>query len=86
MAEIVYALCALTSVLCAVLLLRGYRSSQAKMLFWSSVCFGGLALNNVLLFVDLVLWPAGPDLGVLRSCVALGALMTLLFGCTWELK
>ena len=34
MATLVYALCALTSLACAVLLLRGYLSSRARLLLW----------------------------------------------------
>lgn len=83
MAEAVYLLCGVTSIACAVLLLRGYIESQSKLLFWSSLCFGGLALNNVLLFVDLVLVPAA-DLSIVRSILALAAMMTLLFGLVWE--
>jgi hypothetical protein len=33
MAELVYALCAATSILCALLLFRGYRASRTKLLF-----------------------------------------------------
>ena len=83
MAEAVYLLCALTSVMCAALLWRGYLASRTKLLFWSSLCFAGLAANNVLLFVDLVLVP-GIDLGLLRSTMALGAMLVLLFGLVWE--
>ena len=53
MAELVYGLCALTSAGCAALLFQGYRRSGTRLLFWSSLCFAGLALNNALLFVDL---------------------------------
>jgi hypothetical protein len=57
MAETVYALCAVTSILCAVLLLRGYRISRTRLLFWASLCFVCLAINNVLLFIDLIVVP-----------------------------
>jgi hypothetical protein len=83
MAEAVYALCAATSIVCAVLLLRGYRESRTKLLLWSGLCFAGLALNNVLSFVDLAMVPAR-DFGTLRSGVALAAMMVLLFGLIWE--
>ncbi|MBK7857890.1 MAG: hypothetical protein IPJ65_04540 [Archangiaceae bacterium] len=85
MAEGVYLLCALTSVTCAVLLLRGYSASKTRLLFWGSLCFIGLALNNVLLFIDLVMVPT-VDLSLLRSAVALVAMMTLLFGLIWDAK
>jgi hypothetical protein len=83
MAELVYLLCAVTSTACAALLLRGYRQSATKLLFWSSLCFAGLAVNNVLLFVDLVVVPE-VDLGLLRNGSALAAMMILLFGLVWE--
>ncbi|HEX6640181.1 MAG TPA: DUF5985 family protein, partial [Thermoanaerobaculia bacterium] len=56
-AIIVYVLCAATSGLCAVLLLRGYRKSRARLLFWSGLCFTGLALNNLLLVIDVRVVP-----------------------------
>lgn len=86
MAEIVYALCALTSTLCALLLYRGFRSSRTPLLLWSSLCFAGLALNNVLLFVDLVLLPTTTDLGIFRSLVALVAIAALLVGLVREAR
>jgi hypothetical protein len=83
MAGAVYILCALTSLACAVLLLRGYRQSGVRLLFWSGLCFIGLALNNGLLFLDKKVFP-DVDLFVLRSLPALGGLMLLLYGLIWE--
>ncbi|HEX3835556.1 MAG TPA: DUF5985 family protein [Steroidobacteraceae bacterium] len=83
MAESVYALCALTSILCAALLFRGYRANRTRLLFWSSLCFAGLALNNVLLFADLVLLP-NIDLFFWRSAAALLGMSILLYGLIWE--
>ena len=82
MAEAVYILCALTSGLCAVLLLRGYRTSRERLLLWSGLCFVGLTLNNILLFVDLAVVPT-VDLSVLRRSVAVVAMAMLLFGLVW---
>ena len=81
--ETVYALCAVTSIVCAVLLLRGYRATRTRLLFWSSVCFVGLALNNVLLFVDLIVLPS-IDLYVLRAAMALLGLSILVYGLVWD--
>ncbi len=53
----VYILCAVTRLACAVLLLRGYRQSGVRLLFWSSICFFGLALDNVVLYFDVVVVP-----------------------------
>jgi len=83
MAEAVYVLCALTSIICAVLLFRGFRQSGTRLLFWSAWSFVGLALNNLLLFVDLIIVPT-IDLGILRAATALIGLMVLVFGLIWE--
>lgn len=83
MAEFVYILCAMTSTLCAVLLMNGYRQTKTGLLFWSGLCFAGLAVNNVLLVVDLVIVPR-VDLGLVRSGAALAAMMVLLYGLVKE--
>ena len=85
MAEAVYLLCAGTSIVCALLLFRGYRASRTQLLFWSSLCFAGLAANNILLVLDLVVF-VEMNLTLWRSAVALVALMLLLFGLVWESK
>ncbi|HVO89352.1 MAG TPA: DUF5985 family protein [Casimicrobiaceae bacterium] len=84
-AETVYLLCAVASVACAWLLLRGYHYNRTRLLFWSSLCFGGLAVNNILTFLDLVV-VTQVDLSMLRSAVALLSLMVLLYGLIWESK
>ena len=84
MAETVYILCALTSIACAALLLRGYARSRTGLLLWSSLCFVGLALNNVLLFVDKVIFENGPDLTLFRSLTALAAVLILVYGLIWD--
>ncbi len=83
MAETVYVLCAGTSIVCAVLLLRGYRASRMRLLFWASLCFLGLALNNVVLFIDLILLP-DIDLFWWRTLPAVGGMSILLYGLIWE--
>lgn len=83
MASVVYALCALTSALCAVLLWRAYRGSRARLLLWSSLSFIGLACNNLLLFVDLVVVPT-MDLSLYRSLVSAVSIMVLLLGLIWD--
>jgi hypothetical protein len=82
-AEAVYVLCAVTSILCALLLLRGYRASKARLLFWASLCFVGLAINNVFLFIDLIVLP-DIDLFWWRTVPALGGMMVLLYGLASE--
>jgi len=85
MAEVVFLLCAATSVACAILLYRGYRTSHSRLLLWSSLCFVGLSFNNVLLFVDRVVVPAA-DLSMVRGVIGVVALMLLLFGLVQEFK
>ena len=83
MASVVYALCALTSAGCAALLVRGYLRQRTRLLLWSSICFVGLAINNALLFADLVLVTA-LDLSALRGVSGLAALLVLLYGLIWD--
>jgi uncharacterized membrane protein len=85
MASLVYALCALTSIACALLLLRAYVANPAKLLLWSGVCFVGLAINNLLLFVDLVLVPS-IDLSIYRDVSATASVLVLLFGLIWHAR
>ena len=83
MAEAIYVLCALTSILCAALLLRGYLASRSRLLFWSSLCFVGLAVNNLLLLLDVLVFP-DVDLSFWRSGSLLAAMMILLWGLVSE--
>jgi hypothetical protein len=83
-ASIVYLLCMLTSIVCLVLLARGYRRSRVKLLFWSSLCFVGLAFNNFFLFLDLVILPESIDLRPARYIASAVALGVLLYGFIWE--
>ncbi len=66
MAKFIYSLCAVTSLSCAFLLFIQYYRRHHKLLMWSAVCFLGFALNNILLFVDLIIIPNGPDLSQVR--------------------
>jgi len=85
MAELIYSLCALTSLTCAFLLLRSYRVSKSRLLLWSGVCFAGLTANNVLLVLDKIVFPM-IDLSLCRRVVALGALLALLYGLVYDDK
>lgn len=85
MAHVVYILCTLASLLCAVLLMRGYKRSKHDLLFWSAVCFMILALANVILVVDLVvIGPDGADLLLWRSGLSLVAMCVLLYGLIFK--
>jgi len=83
---IVYALCLATSIACAWLLGRSYARTGTRLLLWSSICFGFLALNNLALVLDLVVWPSGVDLRVLRVSLSLIAVAALIWGFVWEVE
>jgi hypothetical protein len=85
MGPIVYILSVLVSAACALLLLRGYVGSRKKLLLWSGLCFGGLALSSVLVFVDLVMVP-DIDLFHYRLATTTVAMGLLLYGLIWEAK
>lgn len=82
MDEVSYAIGVLTSILCAVLLIRAYLKERTPLLLWCSLCFAGLAVNNVLLFTDLFVVPE-IDLQIWRSLTALIALSLMLIGLIW---
>jgi hypothetical protein len=83
-APFVYILGTLTTLLCALLLLRGYSRGRQRLLLWSGLCFIGLTLNNGLVFIDLILLPTDIDLYVLRLATAATAMLVLLYGLIWE--
>lgn len=81
---VVYVLCFLTSGACAWLLGRSYQRNGATLLFWSSVCFGFLAANNLVLVIDLVIFGEQFDLRVIRLLLALAAVVSLIWGFVWQ--
>lgn len=84
MAVLIYALCALTALACAGMLLLGARRSKSRMLFWCGLCFTGLFVTNLLVVVDaLNLYPEG-DLLYARLGFALAAIALLLYGLVFE--
>lgn len=85
MGPIVYIIAVLTSGTCAVLLLRGYAKGRKELLLWSGLCFVGLALSYLLIFVDLVVIPQ-VDLYKYRLVTAALAMVLLLYGLVWESK
>jgi len=83
----VYVLCFLTSAACAWLLGRSYRRSRTPLLLWSSISFIFLALNNLLLVLDFVVWPSPEvDLRLPRLLLALAASCALLFGFIYRIE
>jgi hypothetical protein len=78
-AEIIYLLCALTSFLCTVLLLRHYAKTKLPLLLWSGLAFMLFTATNVLLFIDLVMVPE-INLIILRNGLTLSGVVLLLYG------
>jgi hypothetical protein len=83
MERLTYSLCALAALLCAVLLLRAYFRTRARLLLWSGLCFVGLTLNNALLVVDRIVLPE-TDLSLWRHATALLAITLLIAGLILE--
>jgi hydrogenase/urease accessory protein HupE len=83
MGALVYALCALTALFCAYLLLQAYRRGGYRLLLWSGLCFVGLTLNNLMLVLDKLVFP-DVDLSIWRTSVALAAMLVLLYGLIWD--
>ena len=82
---IIYLGCIATSLLCAWLLTAAYRRHRQSLLLWSAICFSLLTVNNLLVFVDLIMLPQ-IDLSVLRSLTALAAGAVLLCGFIWGME
>jgi hypothetical protein len=80
---VLYLLAVLTCLACTILLFRHYLRSRVRLLLWSGLCFVGLTINNLFLFVDLILFPA-VDLRPMRLTAALIGLLFLLYGFIWE--
>jgi hypothetical protein len=83
MAAAVYLLCALTSILCGILLLREYRRRRTRLLLWSSLSFLCFAMSNALVFTDFVVLP-DRDLSLIRATTACAAIALLVFGLAWD--
>ncbi len=83
MAIAIYTLCALTSLISSWLLSRAYWRTRSRLLLWSAISFAGLALSNLALWVDKLVLPQ-IDLSVLRTSIALIAMLALLYGLVWE--
>jgi hypothetical protein len=76
-------LACLTSLGCMALLFRAYAASGVRLLLWSALCFVGLSVNNLFLFLDLVVFPDF-DLRPWRLAAALAGVAALLYGFVWE--
>jgi hypothetical protein len=82
---IVFILCALTCLICAYMLFRGYGRTGVRLLFWSGLCFTGLMIDNIMVYVDLIIVP-DISLVVWRKVPGLVAISLLLFGLVWDSK
>ena len=83
MASAVYLLGILVTGLCAALLLHAFTRVKQRLLLWSGLCFVGLTVSNILLFVDLVIWP---DLSLYtwRLSTAAVSMLLLVYGLVLE--
>jgi hypothetical protein len=79
----VYLLCFLTSAGCAWLLLRSYLKARRGLLFWSAACFVLLALNNLIVLLDMLVIQS-VDLMAWRLAASLAGVSLLLFGFIWR--
>jgi hypothetical protein len=81
--SLVYGLCLAASAACAFLLLHAWRQTRSRLLFWTALGFVFLALNNLFLVADLVLFP---DLFLWpwRQASSALAVGVLLYGFIWE--
>ncbi len=84
MQTLVYLLAIATSLVCTALLLRSYARTQVRLLLWTGLCFVGLTLSNIFLFLDLVIFTE-LDLYAWRIASALAGVAILLYGFIWEL-
>ncbi len=76
---IINCLCALTALLCAILSFRGYARSKYRLLLWSGLCFAGLTLSNLVMVVDVHIFPE-INLGLVRLFLGLSAMLILIYG------
>jgi hypothetical protein len=83
MAQIVYILTALTSLVCALLLARAYRRSPVPLLFWSALCFAAITLSNILLILDMM-FISQVSLATARAAMSLFAMGLLLYGLIFK--
>lgn len=81
---LLFSLAALTSFACMALLFRGYARTGMRLLLWSAICFICLTANNVLLFVDTIVFPTQIDLRPFRLGAALAGVACLLYAFIWE--
>ena len=79
----VYTLCLVTSLACAGLLIRRYLAHRTRLLLGFALGFVALAVNNLLLVADMVIFPQ-VDLWAWRQVSAGAAVLAILGAMIWE--
>jgi hypothetical protein len=77
---VLFVLALVTSLACTVLLYRAYLKTHLRILLWSALCFVCLTVNNLLLFIDIVVLPVEVDLRVFRHATALVGMLFMIYG------
>jgi hypothetical protein len=67
------------------MLLKAHYRQRTRLLLWSGMCFAGLVLENIMLYVDVVVVP-DLDLSMWRKLPGVAALAILVFGLIWDSK
>ncbi len=83
MGPAVYIFGFLVTLTCGVLLTRAYSNVGKRLLLWSAICFYFLALSNLIVFLDLIVFP-DVDLYRWRLIAAAIGMVILLYGLIWE--
>jgi hypothetical protein len=83
MMPVIYVLTCLVTLVCAVLLLRGYARTRRRLLLWSGLCFVGLTLTHLFTVMDFLVLPK-TDLFTYRLGSTAVAMVLLLYGLIWE--
>ena len=83
MTAAVYTLTCITTLFCAVLLLRAFFHVRKRLLLWSGLCFVVLSVSKFLVVADLLLFPQ-LDLYTWRLATNALAMTLLLYGLIWE--
>ena len=67
-----------------MLMLYAYERFRKRILLWILLCMIFLAINNILLYLDVVLPEI--DLSVARNTTAFLGLSILVFGLIWDIQ
>lgn len=83
--SLVYSLCLVASGACAFLLFHTWRRARTRLLFWTALGFAFLAVNNLFLVADQVLFPT-VDFWPWRQAASAASVGVLLYGFIWEVE